>query len=128
TERHAILFERTCPTCHLAAYPRISPSIIVRIHKGDQILMARSPHFAPGIYGLIAGFVESGETLEETIHREVMEEVGIKVKNIRYFDSQPWPFPDSLMIGFTAEHASGDIQVDHHEIEHADWYGKDNIP
>lgn len=121
-------FERICTTCGLAFYPRISPSIIVLIKKDDHLLMARSPHFTPGAYGLIAGFVEVGESLEDAVHREVMEEVGITIKNLRYYGSQPWPFPDSLMIGFMADHASGEIQIDNLEIEAAGWYRYDNLP
>lgn len=121
-------FERVCSQCQLSFFPRISPSIIVRIHKDDQILMARSPHFPPGVYGLIAGFVDAGESLEETVHREVKEEVGITIKNLAYFHSQPWPFPDSLMIAFTAEHAGGEIRIDQREIEAAGWYTHDQLP
>lgn len=121
-------FERTCPQCHISFFPRISPSIIVLIHKHDHLLMARSPHFAPGVYGLIAGFVEIGETIEEAIHREIQEEVGIQVKNISYFGSQPWPFPDSLMLAFRAEYKSGDLAIDNDEIEDAGWYRYDNLP
>lgn len=90
--------------------------------------MARSPHFLPGIYGLIAGFVETGESIEETVHREVAEEVGIKIKNLSYFGSQPWPFPDSLMIAFMAEYESGEIIIDKNEIEEAGWYRYDDLP
>ena len=90
--------------------------------------MARGPHFLPGVYALIAGFVESGESLEETVHREVLEEVGIYVKNLSYYGSQPWPFPDSLMIAFKADYASGDIAIDRKEIEEAGWYRYDNLP
>ncbi|MFN3234131.1 MAG: NAD(+) diphosphatase [Gammaproteobacteria bacterium] len=120
--------ERHCTVCNLHFYPRISPSIIVRIHKEDQILLARAPHFPKGIYSLIAGFVEIGETIEETVRREVREEVGIEIKNICYIESQPWPFPDSLMLGFTAEYEGGHIQLNDAEIESADWYGVDNFP
>lgn len=121
-------FERRCISCDLRFFPRISPSIIVLIHKGNQILMARSPHHLPGAYGLIAGFVETGESLEQTVHREVEEEVGLKVKNLSYYGSQPWPFPDSLMIGFIAEYDSGEIQIDGEEIIEAGWYAYDNLP
>lgn len=121
-------FERFCPVCQLSFFPRISPSIIVLIHRGDELIMARSPHFAPGVYGLIAGFVEIGESLEEAIHREVKEEVGVRIKNITYFGSQPWPFPDSLMVAFTAEYDSGEITIDNVEIEDAHWYRYDNLP
>lgn len=128
TQHTISTFERICPTCGLALYPRISPSVIVLIRKQDQILMARSPHFTPGAYGLIAGFVEIGENLEQTLHREVKEEVNIEIKNIRYFGSQPWPFPDSLMIGFTADYAGGELRIDNNEIEAAGWYRYDNLP
>ena len=121
-------FERLCPSCNHAFYPRISPSIIVLIRKGEQLLMASSPHFLPGVYGLIAGFVDAGESLEEAVHREVKEEVGLTIKNLQYVASQPWPFPDSLMMGFTADHAGGDIMIDNHEIEAAGWYPYNKLP
>ena len=121
-------WEKHCITCKAIFYPRISPSIIVLIKKEDKILMARSPHFPSGVYGLIAGFVEPGETLEEAVHREVFEEVGIKIKNIRYYDSQSWPFPNTLMIGFLADYDRGEIKMQESEIEAAGWYTKDNLP
>ncbi len=121
-------FEKHCPSCHLSFYPRISPSIIVLIRKGDQILLARNANFLPNVYALIAGFVEAGERLEDAVHREVYEEVGLQVKNIRYFDSQPWPFPDSLMIAFTADYAGGEIELRDGELEAAGWYNVDNFP
>ena len=102
--------------------------MIVRIRKGDYILMARGLGFTPGAYGLIAGFVEPGESIEETIHREVMEEVGIRITNIQYVGSQPWPFPDSLMMGFTADYLSGEIVVDYTELETAGWYRYNELP
>ena len=128
TSHQSTAFERQCPACHLSFFPRISPSIIVRIQKDDQILMARSPHFPPGAYGLIAGFVDVGESIEEAVHREVMEEVGLTIKNLSYWGSQPWPFPDSLMLAFTADYASGQIVIDHKEIEEAGWYTRDHLP
>ncbi len=121
-------FERVCRTCQLSFFPRISPSIIVLIYKEEQLVMARSSHFPPGAYGLIAGFVEAGENLEEAVHREVQEEVGLKIKNLSYFGSQPWPFPDSLMVAFIAEYESGEIVIDQDEIESAGWYRYDNLP
>lgn len=128
TSRTPGTYEAKCTSCNILFYPRISPSIIVRIHKGNQILMARGPHFAAGVYGLIAGYVSPGETLEQTVEREVMEEVGIKIKNIRYFGSQPWPFPDSLMVAFTADHEAGEINIDNIEIVEAGWYEADHLP
>lgn len=122
------IFERHCMICGQIFYPRISPSVIVLIHKEDHLLMARSPHFSPGAYGLIAGFVEAGESCETAVHREVKEEVGIRIKHLQYFGSQPWPFPDSLIIAYTAEYDSGEIVIDHQEIEAAGWYRFDQLP
>jgi len=119
---------RICPQCDLIYYPRLSPAIIVAVIKDNRILLARSGRFPTGFYSVLAGFVEPGETLEECVAREVYEEVGIVVKNIRYFNSQPWPFPDSLMLGFTAEYADGQIQIDQSEIAEASWYSADNFP
>ncbi|MBD1929402.1 NAD(+) diphosphatase [Trichocoleus sp. FACHB-90] len=119
---------KRCPKCGLVNYPRLSPAVIVLISRREEILLARASRFPAGMYGLIAGFVEPGESLEETIVREVREEVGIEVKDIRYFGSQPWPFPNSLMIGFTAIYASGDIVIDPQELEDAAWFSKDNLP
>jgi NAD+ diphosphatase len=121
-------FERVCESCGLFQYPRISPSMIVLIRKDDELLMARSPHFPAGAYGLIAGFVEAGESIEEAVHREVKEEVGIAIKNLHYFGSQSWPFPDSLMFGFIADYAGGELVIDHNELEAAGWYRYDNLP
>jgi NAD+ diphosphatase len=119
---------RLCPHCGLQHFPRISPAVIVRIERGDEILLARSPHFAPGVYSTIAGFVEPGESLEQTVAREVREEVGVEVTNVRYFGSQPWPFPHSLMIGFVADWASGEIRLQEEEIEDAGWFRVDALP
>ncbi|WP_342304863.1 NAD(+) diphosphatase [Methanolobus sp. ZRKC5] len=119
---------KECPECGFLAFPKISPAIIVLIEKDDRVLLARSPHFKPGLYSILAGFVEPGESIEEAVVREVREEVGISIKNVRYFGSQPWPYPDSLMIGFTAEFAEGEIEVDGVEIEEAGWFRKDEIP
>jgi NAD+ diphosphatase len=128
TQKSEEVLERICPTCKNIFYPRISPSVIVLIHKQDQILMARSPHFSKGSFGLIAGFIEPGESAEDAVHREVAEEVGIKIKNLHYYGSQAWPFPDSLMFGFIAEYASGDLVIDHRELEQAGWYHYSDLP
>jgi NAD+ diphosphatase len=118
-----------CSRCHHRCYPRISPCIIVAIRHQDKILLAQGkPHQSRQMFSTLAGFVESGETLEQTVHREVFEEVGIHVKNLRYFSSQPWPFPHSLMVGFLADYASGEIQVDGKEILEAHWYSADALP
>ncbi len=119
---------KICPKCGLINYPRLSPAVIVAVIKDNQILLASSPRFNSNFYSVLAGFVEPGETLEECVKREVLEEVGIEVKNIRYFGSQPWPFPDSLMIAFTSEYAKGEIVVDNNEILNAGWFGADNLP
>lgn len=119
---------QVCPQCGLMAFPRLSPAIIVRIQRGEQILLARNHRFPPGRFSVLAGFVEPGETLEEAVAREVREEVGIRVRDIRYFGSQPWPFPNSLMLGFTAEYAEGEIVVDESELAEAHWFTRDNLP
>jgi NAD+ diphosphatase len=119
---------RMCPRCGLVNYPRLSPAIIVAVIKDDRILLAHSQRFPTSFYSVLAGFVEPGESLEECVAREVREEVGIEVKNIRYFGSQHWPFPDSLMIGFTAEYAGGEIAIDQSEITDAGWFPSDRLP
>ena len=119
---------KSCPECGLVNYPRLSPAIIVAVIKNDQILLAHSQRFPAKFFSVLAGFVEPGETLEECVQREVGEEVGIGLKNIRYFGSQPWPFPDSLMIAFTAEYAGGEIEIDPSEIVHAGWFSAESLP
>jgi NAD+ diphosphatase len=110
------------------SYPRLSPVVMVRVLHEGRILLARAPRFAPGVYSVLAGFVEAGETLEQAIHREVAEEVGIQVRNLRYFASQSWPFPHSLMIAFTADYAGGELQVDGREILDARWFTPNGMP
>lgn len=117
-----------CSQCAHLVYPRISPAIIVAVTHNNQLLLARSKRFPPNQYGVIAGFVEPGETLEECVQRELKEEVGVQVHNINYFGSQPWPFPDSLMVAFTAESISPRITIDNHEIVAADWFTVENFP
>jgi NAD+ diphosphatase len=117
-----------CTACGSLSYPRISPAVIVAVIRGKSILLARARRFPPGLYSVLAGFVEPGETLEECVGREIREETGIEVKNLRYFASQPWPFPHSLMVAFTAEYASGDITVDPGELVDAGWYTADTLP
>lgn len=117
-----------CSKCGNIVYPRISPAVIIAITKGEQILLAHAAKFTGSMYSVIAGFVEPGETLEECVRREIMEEVGLQVKDVRYFASQPWPYPDSLMIAFTAEYESGGIRIDEKEITDAHWYSRDNLP
>lgn len=123
---------RICPTCGLTSYPRLSPAIIIAVTRecedGERILLARNHRFRPGFYSVLAGFVEPGETLETCAEREVLEEVGIRIQDIRYFGSQPWPFPNSLMIAFTARYAGGDITPQEAEIAEADWFSIHDLP
>lgn len=123
---------KKCPNCSLITYPRISPAVIVRVDRlidgVPHLLLARNGRWRRGWYSVLAGFVEPGETLEDCVHREVYEEVGIRLKNVRYFGSQPWPFPNSLMVGFTAEYAGGDIVLEEEEIEDAQWFTADTLP
>jgi len=118
---------KICPECGFINYTRLSPAVIIAIIKNNKILMAKHSYGLHSRYCLIAGFIEAGENLEEGIKREVMEEVGLKVNNIKYFGSQPWPFPNSLMIGFTASYESGEISVDGKEIVDAKWFDADTI-
>jgi NAD+ diphosphatase len=119
---------KACAHCGLNSYPRLSPAVIVAVVKDGKLLLATSPRFRASFWSVLAGFVEPGETCEECVVREVREEVGITVKNVRYFSSQPWPFPDSLMLGFTAEYAEGDIKTDGTEVVDAEWFAADNLP
>jgi NAD+ diphosphatase len=121
-------YAKVCPQCGLQNYPRISPAIIVAVVWDDKILLACNKQRRFKFYSVLAGFVEPGESLEECVKREVWEEVGVKVKNIVYFGSQPWPFPDSLMIAFTAEYERGQIKVDGKEISHAGWFRAKELP
>ena len=119
---------RKCPSCGLLMYPRLAPAMIVAVERGNEILLARSPHFPPGIYSTLAGFIEPGESAEDAVIREVFEETRIVVDNVRYFGSQPWPFPNSLMLGFTASYKSGEIDVADDELEDAGWYDVNSLP
>ncbi len=117
-----------CTRCGMMHFPRLSPAAIVLVKREDRILLAHSPGFPQGLYSVLAGFVEPGESIEEAVVREVREEVGIEVTNVRYFGSQPWPFPNSLMIGFTADYTGGDLAPEPTEIEDAGWYTADDLP
>lgn len=112
-----------CRSCGFSAYPRISPAMMVLIKRDDEILLARHATYATARYTALAGFVEAGENIEEAIHREVLEEVGLHVKDLRYFGSQSWPFPHSLMIAYTAEYAGGELLIQEDEIADAQWFG-----
>jgi NAD+ diphosphatase len=132
TELHAVDRARTCPSCGHVAYPRISPAMMALVWRKDgpekELLLARAPHFAAGMYSALAGFVEPGESLEQCVVREVAEEVGVQVANLRYFGSQSWPFPHSLMVAFTAEWTGGEIVRQESEIEAAAWFPIDALP
>ncbi|WP_461482213.1 NAD(+) diphosphatase [Porticoccus sp.] len=119
---------KCCDHCNELFYPRLSPCVIVVISRGDHCLLASSSRWQGGFYSALAGFIEPGETAEEALHREVMEEVGIRVTNLRYFSSQPWPFPGQLMLGFHANYLAGEIRVDGEEISAADWYHYEQLP
>ena len=119
---------RVCPACRLTAYPKLSPAVMALVRRDRQILLARSPHFPRGMFSALAGFVEPGETLEQCLAREVEEEVGIQVRNPRYFASQPWPFPNSLMLAFFCDYASGEIRPQEAEIEEAEWFDVFQLP
>ena len=119
---------RRCPVCGHSAFPRLSPAVIVRVTRSDEILLARAQRFPGAMYSVLAGFVEPGESLEECVARELEEEVGIEVGDIAYFASQPWPFPHSLMIGFTATWLSGDLRIEEAELIDARWFTRDDLP
>lgn len=119
---------KRCPQCKSEVYPRISPAIIVRIQKEDSILLVHARNFRGNFHGLVAGFLEIGESLEECVHREVMEETGLSIRNLHYFGSQPWPYPSGIMIGFTAEYESGDIKLQDEELSSGSFFTKDNLP
>ena len=119
---------RACASCRLTVYPRINPAIMVLVTNGREILLARRPSAPNNRFSALAGFVEAGEALEQTVVREVREEVGIEVGNIRYFGSQSWPFPNSLMIAFIADYAGGDVRPDGVEIEEARWFDPADLP
>ena len=119
---------RICPACGHTAYPRLSPAMMALVWRPGELLLARSPHYARGMYSALAGFVEAGESLEECLHREVAEEVAVTVQDLRYYGSQSWPFPHSLMVAFTARWTSGEIVRQDSEIEDAQWFALDALP
>lgn len=127
TKRKTLIMKK-CPHCGKEQYPPIQTAIIVLIQRGDEILLAHAHNFKSEFYGLIAGFVEVGETLEETVKREVKEETGLDIKNINYFGNQPWPYPSGLMVGFTAEYESGEICIQKEELRNAAFFNIKNLP
>jgi NAD+ diphosphatase len=125
---HATEIACVCTACGHKVYPRVSPVAIGIVVKGGEILLGRSPHFAPGMFSALAGFVEAGESVEECLCREIREEAGIEIRNLRYFGSQSWPYPHSLMIGFIADYASGEPVAQEDEIEALGWFALDRLP
>src|SRR5262249_48683327 len=119
---------KRCEACKKDYFPRISPCTITLVHDGPRILMTREARFPPGFYGLVAGFVEAGETLEACVAREIAEETGVTAETPIYFGSQPWPFPHQIMIGFMAKYAGGEIVIDKKELEDAQWFHVDALP
>ena len=119
---------KKCTECGKEIWPQLATAVIVLIHRGDEVLLVRAKNFRTDFYGLVAGFVETGETLEEAVAREAMEETGVTITNIRYFGSQPWPYPCGLMVGFTARYASGEICLQTEELGGGDWFRRDNLP
>ena len=130
TELYPRQLARVCPDpeCRQMFFPRLAPAMIVAVERGSEILLGRSPHFPPEIYSVLAGFVEPAESVEDAVHREVHEETRIRVRNVRYFGSQPWPFPNSLMLGYQADYESGDVVPEPGEIEDAGFFHVDRLP
>ena len=128
TERIEGEWGKRCPRCRYEHYPHLHPCVIVLIRHADRVLLARKREWAPGRYSLVAGFVDNGECLEGAVRREVKEEVGVDVGEIRYLGSQNWPFPSQLMVGFVASYAGGEVVVDREELEDARWFDWDKLP
>ena len=119
---------RNCPSCKLSCYPRLAPCIIVLVHRGQELLLAHGVNHPEGLYSTLAGFVEAGENVEHAVHREVWEETGVQLGKLEYFDSQSWPFPNQLMLGFFAEYAGGQLKPDPAEIADANWWHYRELP
>ena len=119
---------KRCTNCGKEVWPQLATAVIVLVHRGDEVLLVHARNFKTDFYGLVAGFVETGETLEEAVHREVKEETGIEIKNLHYFGSQPWPYPCGLMVGFNADYDGGDIHLHQSELSKGAWFTKDNLP
>lgn len=126
-ERHTNI-SKICTKCGREVWPQLAIAIIVRITRGDKILLVKARTFRKDFYGLVAGFVETGEGLEQAVEREIKEEVGLRIRKLKYFGSQSWPFPCGLMVGFTAEYESGEITLQEEELIDGKWFGKDNLP
>jgi len=127
-EWHTVELARTCSRCHKTIYPRLSPAVIMAVVKEGKLLLAHGHRHRDGMFSVLAGFVEPGENLEMAVAREVYEEVGLLVRNVSYFSSQPWPYPDALMVAFTADYAGGSIALDHSELGEAQWFAPGDLP
>lgn len=119
---------KRCEECGKEVWPQLATAVIVLVHRGDEVLLVHAKNFRGNFFGLVAGFVETGETLEQAVHREVMEETGLTITNLRYFGSQPWPYPCGLMVGFHADYVSGEIKLQHSELAAGSWFVRDNLP
>ena len=119
---------KRCTVCGKEVWPHLATAVIVLVSRGDEVLLVHAKNFRGNFYGLVAGFVETGETLEEAVRREVKEETGLAIKHLHYFGSQPWPYPSALMVGFFAEYDSGDIRLQRSELAAGGWYKKDHLP
>lgn len=126
-EMHTAISKK-CVKCGNEVWPQLSTAIIVLVHRDNDVLLVHAKNFRGSFFGLVAGFVETGETLEEAVHREVMEETGIRIKNIRYFGSQPWPYPCGLMVGFNADYDEGTLKLQHSELSAGAWFNKNDLP
>lgn len=127
TQMHTEI-SKQCTNCGKQVWPSLATAIIVLIRRGEEVLLVHARNFKGNFYGLVAGFVETGETLEEAVHREVMEETGLTITNLKYFGSQPWPYPSGLMVGFTADYVNGEIHLQKEELSRGKWFTKDNLP
>lgn len=127
TKMHTEISKR-CTSCGKEIWPQLATAVIVLVHKGDEVLLVHARNFKGDFYGLVAGFVETGETLEEAVHREVLEETNIKIENVRYFGSQPWPYPCGLMVGYNADYVSGEIHLQKEELSKGSWFTKESLP
>ena len=119
---------KCCTACGKEVWPQLATAVIVLIHRGDDVLLVHAHNFRTNFFGLVAGFVETGETLEEAVRREVREETGLSIKNIRYFSSQPWPYPCGLMVGFHADYDCGEIHLQQSELAQGGWFHRNNLP
>lgn len=124
---HTAISKR-CTQCGKEVWPQLATAVIVLVHREDKVLLVHARNFKSDFYGLVAGFVETGETLEEAVEREVMEETGISITNIRYFGSQPWPYPCGLMVGFHADYVQGDIHLQQSELSRGGWFDREHLP